>query len=117
MWLEKSEPDEMETQSSPLRLDEKCVDGSQVRPFLELLGAGSSRLLSECSAPLPFTLLVDTPWVLLLSLQDAGYLGTDQCYYGLNWFLLISLWVIYNCLLPKRVCGQMSIKTLKGQES
>lgn len=61
MYLEKSELDEMETQSSPLRLDEKRVDGSQVRPFFELLGAGSSPSLSECSAPLPFTLPVDTP--------------------------------------------------------
>lgn len=61
MWLEKSELDEMETQSSPLRLDEKCMDRSQVHPFLEPLGAGSSLPLSECSAPLSFTLLVDTP--------------------------------------------------------
>lgn len=29
MWLEKSELDEMETQSSPLRPEEKCVDGGQ----------------------------------------------------------------------------------------
>lgn len=33
MWLEKSELDEMETQSSPLRPDEKFMDRGQ-RPFL-----------------------------------------------------------------------------------
>ena len=83
MWLEKSELDEMETQSSPLRLDEKCVDGSQVHPFLELLGAGSSPPLSECSAPLPFTLLVDTPMGIIV--EPAGrWLSGDKS---------VSLWI------------------------
>ena len=35
MWLEKSELDEMETQSSPLRPNEKCMDGGQ-SPFFSL---------------------------------------------------------------------------------
>lgn len=61
MWLEKSELDEMETQSSPLRPDEKFMDRSQ-SPFfsVSLWELAAHPLFQNAMPSLLFTLLADT---------------------------------------------------------